>query len=316
MEDDVFVELAYAMKAKVEARDKDIEKLNQECTELHQRIIALGRAAEAQIDYWRKGHEGGGKKLAKMAKRLHDKNDSVTKLPERNGILESVLDMKTRHLKDVEEWRAYWKKGYFEVYNELQGTAKALSGANEKLNELSKPCDWRRMYWEAMGQLAARRDECQDFKAKVKRLEKAAVIDAKDFDYWRDACQESNMALRNLTGVVDTLRELREIDQKQAIAAQEGYDCLHEDFVFWKKAHHCVNQELQDLKSHKLVVAGTEDVEVLKKKLKHLEDYHQDYYVKTQEALKVLRSDQRSCYEKIAEFRAKNEELYSAIQAR
>ena len=145
-----------------------IVKLNGECTELHQRIMTQGRASAVRID--------------ELTKRLYDKNDSMTKLQGRVDMFVNNCDAMQKasrswyeKYKDAEEWRDYWKKEYFELYAELQNQAKALSEANEKLNKLAEaegtePWNWRARYWEVVGKLAARRDECQDLVKENEEL--------------------------------------------------------------------------------------------------------------------------------------------------
>jgi len=262
-----------------------ITKLNGECTELHQRIITLGRTFGAKIDYWRDRcdrSEMPYRKLKEQIKSLteclHDKNDSVTKPQDRVEMLVSTCDAFTEAIKKVEEWRDYWKKGYSELYTELQDTAKALSEANEKLHKLARRDGYKDLEEEAavaqerydrlvgdFNKWRVRCDKfkalCQDLKAKVKRLEEEAVVAKGSHDLFAEE-------KKDLDGIVATLRELRDCDQKQMVEREERIEGLLEDRDFWRKAHHRVNQELQNLKSHKLVVAGTEDVEALKKELK------------------------------------------------
>lgn len=225
-----------ALRLMLAVRDEHIKSLTR-------RVGILIRTC----DYW-KGIVGRDKdQIASLTKRLHDKevfieklnqayisprcfrdkNDSVAELQERVGMLVTNCDALTKAIKKVEEWRDYWKKGYFEVYTELQDLAKALCEANEKLNKLAeaeKPeqPNWRARYWEVVGKLAARRDECQDLKAKVKRLEEEAVVARGGFDYFVEE-------KKDLEGIVATLRELRDCDQKQAVAGTEDVEALKKE---------------------------------------------------------------------------------------
>lgn len=206
MGDDVFYEHMYAMRAKVDKNERACQYFAAENHKL---------ADQAQS----------------LIKRLHDKNDSVTKLKERVSMVVKncdAMEASSRRwydkYKDAEEWRDYWKKGYFELYAEFQDQVKALSEANEKLNRLAeteKPevPTWRGRYWKVVGKLAARRDECkylveqnEGLKAKVKELEEGAVVaqggydnlvlmgknQMRDLNYWRDACEKSDTIRRDL----------------------------------------------------------------------------------------------------------------------
>lgn len=197
-----------------------VTKLNLECTELHQRIMTLGRTAEVRID--------------EMTKRLHDKDESVTKLQERNGVLTSVLDMKSETLAATRA-RLNEEIGYYQdLKAKLQDQAKALSEANDRIATLVELREFDRQYQDRL-------------RAKIKRLEEEAVVAQGGFDYFVEE-------KKDLEGIVATLRELRDCDQKQAVAGTEDVEALKKELKdlgkyfkttkegrdYWFKEYQCV----------------------------------------------------------------------------
>ncbi len=219
----------------------------------------------------------------------------VVKLQERVSMLVSNCDALTEAIRKVEEWRDYWKKGYFEVYAELQDQAKALSEANEKLNglvEVKKPKTYdpyRAMYWQNVGALAARRDTCQDLVKENKELK--AVN--KSLSEGRGLVGTSDEDIEALKAKIKRLEE-------EAVVARGGYDYLVEE----KKDLEGIVATLRELRDFDWAAS-----EELKKKLKDLEDHYQEYFVKTEGKLETAAIDQHQCHITLAELRKQKEGL-------
>lgn len=92
---------------------------------------------------------GLAEQVESLTKRLHDKNESVTELQNKNKML-------TKRLEDLE---------------------KIIVTLGEKKPEIY---DWRGAYWEVVGKLAARRDECKDLVEKLRDREPGD-----DATFWR-----------------------------------------------------------------------------------------------------------------------------------